>query len=136
MSFPSLPQVLQSGEVWKTYLELHTSEIDQLVAWVDKMRNHYYVTDGENIFTESDAVQIMLGSKISSSCDPIFPKGQASKQAEAHASVCTPNSAKQPTKHQLYNGRKKLAEYFPSCNLDVTHLPKEIHRGENTYYLY
>ena len=48
----------------KTYLELHMSEINQLVAWVDELRNHYDVTDGENTFTESDAIQIMLGSNI------------------------------------------------------------------------
>ena len=125
------PHFLKSSKVERygtTYLELHMSEIDQLVAWVDEMRNRYYVTDGEKIFTESDAIQIMLGSNISSSRDPISPKDQVSKQAEAHASVCTRNSAKQPTKHQLYNGRQKLAEHLPSCNLDVTRLPKEIHQ--------
>ena len=34
----------------KQYLELHYSEVDKLVFWIDEMRDRYYGMDGENIF--------------------------------------------------------------------------------------
>ena len=114
----------------KAYLELHMSEIDQLIPWVDEMRNEYHASDSEKIFTESGAFQIMLGSSKSSCCDPTSPMDQVGKQAEVHAyaSVCMPKSAKRPSKHQLCNGRQKRAKHLPSGNLDVNRFPKEIHQ--------
>lgn len=43
------------------YLELHYSEIDKLVFWVDKMREKYYGLKGGDIFKNAD--QIMSSSE-------------------------------------------------------------------------
>ena len=55
------PQLLDCSKVvkfGKTYLELHKSQIDKLVMWVDETRDAYYGIEGEKIFAK--AAQIML----------------------------------------------------------------------------
>ena len=55
------PHLLSSKVVkkyGKVYLELHDSEVDKLVYWVDEMRERYYGMDGERIF--ENAAQIMF----------------------------------------------------------------------------
>ena len=46
------PGILNSKVVkyGKMYLELHYSEVDKLIFWVDEMRERYYGTEGEGIF--------------------------------------------------------------------------------------
>ena len=48
-------KVVKYGNV---YLELHYSEVDKLVFWVEEMREKYYGLEGEEIF--KDAAQIMF----------------------------------------------------------------------------
>lgn len=45
----------------KVYLELHMSEVDVFVMWVNDMRERYYGVDGERIF--ENAAQIMSTDK-------------------------------------------------------------------------
>ena len=55
------PQLLVCSKVvkyGKTYLELHCSQMDKLVTWVDEMREMFYGIDGENIF--ESAARMML----------------------------------------------------------------------------
>ena len=54
------PQLLRSkvNMYGKMYLELHYSEVDELVYWVVEMRERYYGMEGEGIF--ENAVQIMF----------------------------------------------------------------------------
>ena len=40
----------------KVYLELHMSEVDELVMWVDEMRERYFGVDGEKIFNNAALV--------------------------------------------------------------------------------
>ena len=127
------PHLIKSRRIekyGKAYLELHLSEIDQLIPWVEEKRNEYHESDGEKIFTESTAFQSMLDSSKSSCCDPISLVDQVGKQAEVHAyaSVCMLKSAKRPSKNQLSNERKKCAKYLLPGNLDVNHFPREIHQ--------
>ena len=44
----------------KMYLELHYSEIDKLIYWVDEMRDKYYGSEGAGIF--ENAAQIMFSN--------------------------------------------------------------------------
>ena len=45
----------------KVYLELYMSEVDELIMWVNDMREKYYGVDGERIF--ENAAQIMSTDK-------------------------------------------------------------------------
>lgn len=40
----------------KVYLELHTSDVDELVTWVDEMREKYFGIDGDKIFDNAALV--------------------------------------------------------------------------------
>ena len=42
----------------KVYLDLHYSEVDKLIFWVDETRERYYGTEGERIF--ENAAKSML----------------------------------------------------------------------------
>ena len=57
------PQLLSSkvDMYGKMYLELHHSVVDELVYWVDNMRERYYGMEGEGIF--ENAAQIIFTSK-------------------------------------------------------------------------
>ena len=43
-------KVLRYGKV---YLELHNSEVDELIMWVDEMREKYFGFDGEKVFDKA-----------------------------------------------------------------------------------
>ena len=42
----------------KMYLDLHYSEVDKLIFWVDELRERYYGIEGERIF--ENAAKTML----------------------------------------------------------------------------
>ena len=52
------PHLLSSKVVkyGKMYLELHYSEVDKIVFWVDEMRERYYGTEGEGIFENATLI--------------------------------------------------------------------------------
>lgn len=52
-------KVLKYGKV---YLELHNSEVDELVMWVDEMREKYFGIDGEKIF---DKAALIMSTNLS-----------------------------------------------------------------------
>ena len=125
------PHLLKSCKVekyGKAYLELQLSEIDQLIPWMDEMRNDYHASGGEKIFTESGAFQSMLGSSMD----------HVGKQAEVHActSVCMPKSAKRPSEHQLCNGRQSVLNIFHLPIWMLIAFPKKSTSGEKTSLLF
>jgi hypothetical protein len=50
-------KVVKYGNI---YLDVHYSEVDKLVFWVDEMRERYYGLEGEEIF--KNAAQIMFSN--------------------------------------------------------------------------
>ena len=61
------PQLLECSKVvkyGKTYLELHCSQMDKLVTWVNEMREIFYGIDGENIFESAAWMMLTKNSKV------------------------------------------------------------------------